>query len=613
MSKLRNTLPVKRSSRQEEPSGSEEDAMLMDGIEDDFDFKTAQTFLSNDLQSKYKNGKEAKKSRKEEMADFERTARKWSEQVENDAGHLMIRDSNGKWRAPVIQSTPKEPEVEPEQPEPEESIETPRTIVEWSKELSDLAKSITDNPEVEYKKLKRLVEYYKCKDEKRRMIGMAATVAIFRDILPSYSIRELSDAEKAVKLSKEVQAQRDYEQTLLSSYTDFVNFCKSEFGKKSDLLPFKSLAELCKSASCRSFNCFESVLSVVACAAAVNRNDKVRAVAYKALKTLFADSDDVNGRLTMLAVKSIAGSLRDAQYKVLDKALFVALESVRLRSKESINVKPDINDNPASKKMQSHLSKKERKDQKLEKKEARKGAIEAATEAQKQQQKWARETREYLFAILFGYLKSVDKQTADAVLLPNCMSAISTFANYLGIEYFTDLTNTIKTVCEKHCKSGNLELSLHCISAVLRLSASQEAVASLDLKFFYDLYYRSLRTDLNAMAEHQGLVSQVFELLFKTNRILPRDRVASFAHRLCSAIENGNCKPEFKRVLALQLAELFTHYPLIMPLIDSEPLMIGSFLSSCDNPDICRPFCQPINQKPLLEYAELKKILMQKP
>lgn len=588
--------------------------MLMDGIEDDFDFKNAQSFLNNDLQAMY-NKPSAKKSRKEEVADFERTARTWSEQVENDAGHLMVRDKTGKWRAPVVSKQPaKEEEAaekeasESEQQQQVQPEEQPKSTKEWAEELSNLAKSITENPEVEYNKLKRLSDYYKCKDEKRRMIGMAATVAIYRDILPTYTIRELTDAEKAVKVSKEVQAQRNYEQTLLRCYTDFVTFCKAEFGKRSDLLPFKSLAELCKSSSCRSFNCFESVLSVVACAAAVNKNEKIRAVACKALKTLFADSDDNSGRLTMLAVKSIAGSLRDRQYKVLDKSLFLALESVRLRSKESISVKPDISNaaatEPNPKKVQSHLSKKERKEQKEEKKEARKKAVEVASEAQKQQQKWARETREYLFAILFGFLKSAEQQ--EKSLLPSCMSAISKFSVYLGIEYFTDHTNAIKKICELHCKSGNLELSLHCISAVLRMSNLQESAASLDLKYFYDLYYRLLRTDLPNMSEHADLVREVFELLFKSNKILPKERVASFAHRLTAAILQSG---DHQKALTYQLADLFTMYPSIAPLLDTEPLMIGTFLSSCDDPDICRPFCQILNQKALLADSDRSAIL----
>jgi hypothetical protein len=258
-------------------------------------------------------------------------------------------------------------------------------------------------------------------------------------------------------------------------------------------------------------------------------------------------------------------------------------------------------------KFQSHLSKRERKNAKEEKKRARKKALDDASESLKQQQKWARESRVHLLGILFGYLKS---EKRSEPLLPFCLSAISKFSPYLGIEYFSDLICVIKSlICNSHGRISAI-LALQCVITVLRLSELQENASSMDLKFFFDLFFLLLKQP-DQLYPHMKLEKEVFSMLFLSNRILPKDRVASFAHRLCFASESSH--EAVRETFAEQLCDLFVHYPSIRPLLDDEPFGNGAFLDNCDDPDICKPFCRKLDLSKLLGDPDcrpfIKKIL----
>ncbi|KAF0922448.1 hypothetical protein E2562_036564 [Oryza meyeriana var. granulata] len=56
------------------------------------------------------------------------------------------------------------------------------------------------------------------KDQKVVKLGLMSFLAVFRDIIPSYRIRQLTEKEPAVEVSKDVKKMRYCEYTLLRSY-----------------------------------------------------------------------------------------------------------------------------------------------------------------------------------------------------------------------------------------------------------------------------------------------------------------------------------------------------------------------------------------------------------
>lgn len=58
-------------------------------------------------------------------------------------------------------------------------------------------------------------------------LAMLSLAAVFKDILPGYRIRALSDAELAVKVTKTVQKVRDYEEALLKAFLAYVKLLRA--------------------------------------------------------------------------------------------------------------------------------------------------------------------------------------------------------------------------------------------------------------------------------------------------------------------------------------------------------------------------------------------------
>ena len=57
---------------------------------------------------------------------------------------------------------------------------------------------------------------------------MLSQLAVFKDIIPGYRIRPLTDKEKAEKVSQIVQRARDFEQGLVSVYQSYLRTLEVE-------------------------------------------------------------------------------------------------------------------------------------------------------------------------------------------------------------------------------------------------------------------------------------------------------------------------------------------------------------------------------------------------
>lgn len=69
-----------------------------------------------------------------------------------------------------------------------------------------------------------------------RKLAFLSQQAVFRDIVPGYRIRPLTEKEKAEKVSQMVQRTRDFEQGLVSVYQAYLRALETELRGKSSLL-----------------------------------------------------------------------------------------------------------------------------------------------------------------------------------------------------------------------------------------------------------------------------------------------------------------------------------------------------------------------------------------
>ena len=63
---------------------------------------------------------------------------------------------------------------------------------------------------------------------------MLSELAIFKDIIPGYRIRALTDSEKAEKVSQMVARTRDWEQGLVGIYQGYLRLLEQEQKRTSD-------------------------------------------------------------------------------------------------------------------------------------------------------------------------------------------------------------------------------------------------------------------------------------------------------------------------------------------------------------------------------------------
>jgi nucleolar complex protein 3 len=68
-----------------------------------------------------------------------------------------------------------------------------------------------------------------------RRLTMLSQLAVFKDIIPGYRIRELTDKEKAEKVSQMVTHAREWEQGLVSVYQNYLKCLDMELKGKWSL------------------------------------------------------------------------------------------------------------------------------------------------------------------------------------------------------------------------------------------------------------------------------------------------------------------------------------------------------------------------------------------
>lgn len=74
-------------------------------------------------------------------------------------------------------------------------------------------------------------------DTQVRKLALLSQLAVFKDIVPGYRIRELSDKEKGEKVSQMVARTREYEQGLVHVYQNYLKSLEAEVKSKSGLVP----------------------------------------------------------------------------------------------------------------------------------------------------------------------------------------------------------------------------------------------------------------------------------------------------------------------------------------------------------------------------------------
>ncbi|XP_055967804.1 LOW QUALITY PROTEIN: nucleolar complex protein 3 homolog [Sorex fumeus] len=558
--------PGKRIQWEEE---EEEEALPLDMMDEDDlqlmkDLGQRASFLTRDLSSS--EPVHAKKRKHESVIDkYEKIPRTLQTAPEKELIHLLpIKDKSG-----IIPQTREKPVIENQDEEDKEEMELEEEIIEEpireltleehlierKKKLQEkkmhiaaLASAILSDPENNIKKLKEIRSMLMEQDPDVavtiRKLAVVSLMELFKDITPSYKIRPLTEAEKSIKIRKETQRLREFEEGLVSQYKFYlenleqmVKDWKQRKLKKSNVVSlkaYKGLAEVAVKSLCEllvalpHFNFHNNIIVLIV----PHMNDVSKSISEmccEAVKKLF--KQDKLGQASLGVIKVISGFVKGRNYDVRPEMLKTFL---CLRIKE-IEVKKDTEDINKPKKFMTFkekrktLSRMQRKWKKAEEKLERELREAEASESTEKKLKLHTETLNIVFVTYFRILKKAQRSP----LLPAVLG-LAKFAHLINVEFFDDLLIVLHSLIE----SGNLSYqeSFHCVQTAFHILSGQGDVLNIDpMKFYTHLYKTLFKLHAGATNEGVEIVLQCLDvMLTKRRKQVSLQRALAFIKRLCT-------------------------------------------------------------------------------
>ncbi|ORY40133.1 NOC3p-domain-containing protein [Rhizoclosmatium globosum] len=482
--------------------------------------------------------------------------------------------------------------------------------------LAELASAIIESPEEKFGHLKQMREVAESQDPTIQKFGLLSQLTVYRDIIPGYRIRPLTEAEKGVVVTKDVKKLRNFEEGLLSNYQVYLQQLETSLrrhstnGPGSDgsvaIVAMQCMTELLTTVT--HFNFRVNLLSAIVSKMGTKSPVEVGAIACNGICKLF--DGDVNGEPSLEAIKLIARMIKNKDYKVDESVLktFMHLrlkDELALPTSEKDEKKKQHNDKKRKRdKFTPNVSKKMKKLQKKEDEVQNEMKEAEATYSQEEKQKNHSETLKFVFLTYFRILKNAE----TSPLVPSVLEGLSFFGHLINVDFYADLLTVLKKITisqyEEYSQatskaSATAKTSLHCIVAALLLLSGQGEAVNIDLKDFNTSLYCQMigvehetvvkrMSDIHSRSEIE-LVLMGMDLLFCRKKQIQIDRTAAFIKRLASI--SLHLKPHaVLACLSLQRALLVKHSRLQQLLDPEERLGTGVYKPYLDDSELCNPF-----------------------
>ncbi|XP_075614378.1 nucleolar complex protein 3 homolog isoform X1 [Balearica regulorum gibbericeps] len=600
----------------------EEDALPLDMMDEDDlklmeDLAQKASFLTRDISSD--EPVHIRKRKHENVIDkYEKMPRRMQTEPEKELIHLLpIKDKGGiipqTMEKPVLSVAQDEDDTE-EMEEAEDFSEEPLPVLtpeemaaqrrqklqERKMHIAALASAILSEPDNSIKKLKELRAMLMEQDPNVavivRKLVMVSLMEIFKDIVPSYKIRPLTEAEKATKVKKETQKLREFEEGLVSQYKFYlenleqtIKDWKQRKLKKSNVISlkaYKGLAEIAVKCLCEllvalpHFN-FHNNIIVLIVPLMNDASKMISELCCEAVKKLF--KQDKLGYASLGVVKVISGLVKGRNYDVRPEVLKVFLH---LRIKE-VELQKDSEDIAPKKKFMTYkekrknLSRMQRKWRKAEEKLERELLEAEASESKEKKLKLHTETLNIVFVTYFRILKKAQKSP----LLPAVLEGLAKFAHLINVEFFDDLLIVLHSLIA----SGDLSYreSLHCVLSAFHILSGQGDVLNIDpMKFYTHLYKTLFSLHAGGTNDDIGIVLQCLDVMFaKRRKQVSQQRALAFLKRL-STLALHVLPNSSVGILATNRVLMQT-FPKMDLLLDNDSQGSGVYLPELDEPEHC--------------------------
>lgn len=475
--------------------------------------------------------------------DYETRPRKLNKKKENK--RLPVRTVEGWVAPPTAPGEIKEEEsdsflgsgdeedaeqVEEEVVEEQKpKIPARQQILEAKEELARIASLVNEDPEEHIHALKTLAALADSENTTVKKLALATQVAIFKDLIPGYRIRPLSEEAMGEKISKDVKKLRTFEQRLVTGYQAYVEhlgrLAKSSGSKNEQTASVASVAISCACnliTAVPHFNFRGELLKLIIGKLSTRRVDADFVRCREALEKLFESDEEGNASLeavTMLT-KMMKGKNYHFDESVLNTFLHLRLlsEFAHKASYNSVDKAEDQQVNGKKIKQKREFRTKRLRKELKEKKAIEKEFKEAdAAVSHEERDRMQAETLKMVFVAYFRILKARSPKLMGAVL-----EGLARYAHLINQDFFGDILEALRDIITTAEVSAAAEVSededaeddddddddevpernltresLLCVITAFALLEGQDAAKAastlkLDLSFFITHLYRTL-------------------------------------------------------------------------------------------------------------------------
>ncbi|KIK59884.1 hypothetical protein GYMLUDRAFT_97587 [Collybiopsis luxurians FD-317 M1] len=458
-------------------------------------------------------------------------------------------------------------------------------------------------------------------------LAILSQSAVYRDIIPGYRIRALSEREKAEKVSQAVARTREYEQGLVSVYQNYLRTLENELKARNEV---SETALQCICTLLTELLHFNFRVNLMSCVVAQLSRKSWTKTSQHCLDTLIkVFRDDLTGTASLEVVRLLNRMIKEKRFNVHPAALSCLLH-LRLKSELGVRASESKADKNSPLKIRSkgkdaarrakgkssdqpHLSKKAVKALK-ERKEIEREFRDAEAEIDKEERASTHtETLKLLFVLYFGILKNPE----PSPLLPAALEGIIKYAHLVNVDFFRDLMKVLRGLItpEAENETGDATMVRHrlfCIVTAFELLSGQGEALNMDLSdFITDLYAiitpLALMPALDAPPEspvtgekvHHQSSTSLADMLFRALHIVfsprafgstaPAWHSAAFAKRLLSSCMHWPAPVAVRTLLFVQ--GLMVKDPRLQALLSTQDRSFdGVYRPDLDDPQLSNPF-----------------------
>jgi nucleolar complex protein 3 len=512
---------VKRRKLTPPPTDGEESAVstLEPEPKSNAFFKQASSWnLEQDYETRPRKGK---KKEKESTRLPIKTAEGLVQQVE-EPKEAQDEESDLEWLG-AEDGEEGEEEVVEEVREP--TIPVLQQILEAKEELARIALLLNEDPEENSAAFKTLAQFSQSPNTTIKKLALATQLAVYRDVIPGYRIRPLSEEDMEIKVSKEVRKLRAYEQGLVGGYQAYIRELSklAQSGRGTTKNTGPSLSSIAINCACTlltsvpHFNFRGELLKILVGKLSTRKVDDDFNKCRETIETLFHDDED--GTPSLDAVALLTKMMKGRGYRV-DESVLNTFLHLRLLSEFSWKASTNHVDKPDKEKDVSETTKvkgkrvfRTKKERKIlkERKVVEKEMVQAdASVSHEERDRMQAETLKLVFVTYFRILKARSPNLMGAVL-----EGLARYAHLINQDFFGDLLEALKDLIG-HAETGDdveeneiegendaemtrnlTREALLCVITAFALLEGQDAHKAkaslhLDLSFFITHLYRNL-------------------------------------------------------------------------------------------------------------------------